>query len=203
MNEIVVATMNTGKVAEIAAALAMLPVTILSLRDFTGVTEAVENGDSFAANAALKAAHYSLCTGKPCLADDSGLEVDALHGAPGVYSARYAGGGASDAANNRKLLADMTDILPENRSARFCCVLAYVDPDGTLLMAEGTLEGAILREPKGNGGFGYDPLFLIPALEKTMAEISLTEKNAISHRGQAMQNMATKLVRFYNENRSD
>lgn len=201
MTAIVVATRNKGKVAEIAAALAALPVEILSLDSFPAVPEAEENGDTFAANAILKATHYALHTGMPCLADDSGLEVDALNGAPGVYSARYAGPGAGDAACNAKLLAELADVCDGGRTARFRCVLAYVDPDGTLLTAEGTCEGTILREPRGTGGFGYDPLFLLPGAEKTLAEMTVADKNAVSHRGQALRNMATTLARYYHENR--
>lgn len=203
MREIVVATGNRGKVAEIAAALAAQPVKVLALTELGDIPEAVESGDTFEANAVLKATHYSLYTGKPCLADDSGLEVDALGGAPGVYSARYAGENASDAANNHKLLTELAPVPEEEWTARFRCVLAYVDPDGTLLSAQGTCEGIILREPRGQGGFGYDPLFYVPALGKTLAELALAEKNAVSHRGQALRNMATKLARYYHENRCD
>lgn len=203
MIEIVVATGNKGKVAEIAAALATLPVKILSLGDLDAVPEAVENGETFEANAVLKATHYSLHTGKPCLADDSGLEVDALHDAPGVYSARYSGEGATDAANNEKLLAELAAMPAEERTARFRCVLAYVAPEGILLTADGSCEGIILSEPRGEGGFGYDPLFYLPALDKTLSEISIAEKNAVSHRGQALRNMATKLARYFHENRCD
>jgi XTP/dITP diphosphohydrolase len=203
MREIVVATGNKGKVAEIAAALAAQSVKVLSLANLGDIPEAVESGDTFEANAVLKATHYSLCTGKPCLADDSGLEVDALGGAPGVYSARYAGENAGDADNNRKLLAELECVPKAERTARFRCVLAYVDPDGTLLTAQGTCEGVILGEPRGQGGFGYDPLFYVPELGKTLAELALAEKNAVSHRGQALKNMASKLARYYHENRCD
>jgi XTP/dITP diphosphohydrolase len=203
MNEIVVASGNKGKVAEIAAALVALPVKVLSLDDMGAAAEAEENGQTFEANAVLKATHYSLLTGKACLADDSGLEVDALHGAPGVYSARYAGEEAGDAACNRKLLAELAAVPPAHRSARFRCVLAYVTPEGVLLTAEGSCEGQILCEPRGEGGFGYDPLFYIPSLDKTMAELSLADKNVVSHRGQALRNMTMKLARYFHENRCD
>jgi XTP/dITP diphosphohydrolase len=203
MMEIVVATKNQGKVAEITVALADLPVKVLSLHDFGFCPEAVENGNTFEANAILKATHYSLITGKPCLADDSGLEVDALHGAPGVYSARYAGEGATEEACNKKLLAELSGVPAEERTARFRCVLAYVDPNGTLLTAEGASEGVILEAPQGTGGFGYDPLFYVPSFKKTYAELTVDEKNVISHRGQALRNMAMKLVKYYHENRCD
>jgi XTP/dITP diphosphohydrolase len=202
-SELVVATGNAGKVAEIAAALAGLPVTVLPLAEFGAVPAAVENGDSFAANAILKATHYAVHTRRPCLADDSGLEVDALDGAPGVHSARYAGCEADDAANNAKLLTALAGVPAEGRTARFRCVLAYVDPDGTLLTAEGTCEGSILTMARGGGGFGYDPLFYLPALKKTLAELTLAEKNAVSHRGQALRNMTLKLARYFDENRRD
>ena len=203
MSELVVASGNKGKIVEITAALAALPVKVLSLADVGTPAEAEENGQTFEANAVLKATHYSLLTGKSCLADDSGLEVDALHGEPGVYSARYAGEDADDAANNRKLLAELADVSPERRSARFRCVLAYVTPQGVLLTAEGSCEGQILCESRGEGGFGYDPLFYVPSLGKTLAEMSLAEKNAVSHRGQALRNMAMKLARYFHENRCD
>jgi len=203
MSELVVASGNKGKIVEITAALAALPVKVLSLEDVGTPAEAEENGQTFEANAVLKATHYSLLTGKPCLADDSGLEVDALHGEPGVYSARYAGEDADDAANNRKLLAELAAVSPERRSARFRCVLAYVTPQGVLLTAEGSCEGQILCESRGEGGFGYDPLFYVPSLDKTLAELSLAEKNAVSHRGQALRNMAMKLARYFHENRCD
>ncbi len=203
MTAIVVATRNRGKVTEIAAALAALPVEILSLDQYPAIPDAEESGDTFAANAILKATHYALHTGRPCLADDSGLEVDALNGAPGVYSARYAGPGADDVACNAKLLTALAGVPESGRTARFRCVLAYVDPNGTLLTAEGTCEGLILTAPRGTGGFGYDPLFLFPGANKTLAEMAVAEKNAVSHRGQALRNMATILTRYYHENRRD
>ena len=201
MTALVVATRNKGKVTEIAAALAALPVEVLALDSFPAVPEAEESGDTFAANAIIKATHYALHTGLACLADDSGLEVDALDGAPGVYSARYAGPEASDTDCNAKLLAAIADVPDSGRTARFRCVLAYVDPDSTLMTAEGTCEGIILKDPRGTGGFGYDPLFYMPGAAKTLAEMTTAEKNAVSHRGQALRNMATTLARYYHENR--
>jgi len=203
MKEIVVATTNEGKVREISMALSASPVKVVSLAELGIMAEAKETGETFLANAVLKATHYSLLTGKACLADDSGLAVDILNGAPGVYSARYAGEKATDAACNQKLLKELAGVLPENRTARFYCVLAYVDPDGTLLTTEGICEGVILQEERGKGGFGYDPLFYIPSLENTLAELSAPEKNAISHRGQAVRNMVAKFTRYYDENRCD
>lgn len=193
MKEIVVATGNKGKVAEIALALAKLPVKVLALSDFGSIPEAVEDGESFMDNALLKARHYAKYTGKACLADDSGLEVDALQGAPGIYSARYAGEAADDSANNHKLLAELSNVDKKERAARFRCVLAFVDTDGTIVTTDGVCPGMIATEKRGTGGFGYDSLFYVPELNKTMAELSKVEKNAISHRGHALENMVTKL----------
>lgn len=203
MMEIVVASSNKGKVAEIIAALADLPVKVLALGDIGGVPEAVEDGLTFEANALLKATHYSAFLGKPCLADDSGLEVDALHGEPGVYSARYSGEAATDSSNNAKLLSELAAVCPQSRTARFRCVLAYISPEGITLTAEGSCEGLILDEPRGESGFGYDPLFYLPSLGKTLAELDLAGKNTVSHRGQALRNMAQKLARCLDENRRD
>jgi XTP/dITP diphosphohydrolase len=197
VKQIVVATKNTGKVKEIAGELASLGIEVLDLNAFGEVPEAVEDGDTFAANAIIKAKYYSRLTGKPCLADDSGLEVDALAGEPGVYSARYAGEDATDAANNEKLLANLATVAVQDRTARFRCVLAFVDPKGTIITAEGKCEGVILRQYRGRGGFGYDPLFDVPALGKTFAELTVAEKNAISHRGQALKKMAGLLARHW------
>ncbi|MEG6584164.1 XTP/dITP diphosphatase [Dendrosporobacter sp. 1207_IL3150] len=192
MKEVVIASKNSGKITEIAAALAHLPVKVVSLADFGEVAEAVEDGSTFAENALIKAKYYSNFTGKACLADDSGLEVDALNGAPGVYSARYAGENASDSENNKKLLENLKD--EDCRTARFRCSLVFYDINGEVLSTDGVCEGVLLNEPRGNGGFGYDPLFLIPNLDKTLAEISINEKNAISHRGAALRSMAEKMA---------
>ncbi len=194
MKEIIVASKNKGKITEIAAVLAGLPVTVLDLDKFGDIPEVEETGDTFTANAILKARHYAFFTGKACLADDSGLEVEALSGAPGVYSARYAGEGASDEINNRKLLNALSGVAPGKRNARFRCVLAFIDTDGKIITADGVCEGVILEKPQGAGGFGYDPLFYIPELGQTLAEISVSDKNAISHRGQALRNMSVKLA---------
>ncbi len=194
MKEIVVASKNKGKIAEFVKALSDLPVKILALTDFGDIPEAEEDGDTFTANAIKKALHYARLTGKACLADDSGLEVDALDGAPGVFSARYAGEEASDAANNQKLLAALKGVKPEKRTARFRCVLAYADENGNIMTADGACEGVVLEEPRGTGGFGYDPLFYMPDLGRTMAELTMNEKNAISHRGSAIRAMRQKLA---------
>ncbi len=193
MKEIVVATQNKGKIAEIVLALRELPVTVVALSDFGQIPEAVEDGTSFLENALLKARHYAKHTGKACLADDSGLEVDALLGAPGIYSARFAGENSDDARNNEKLLAELSKVKKNQRNARFRCVLAFVDTDENFLTTDGICEGRIGEEMQGAGGFGYDSLFYLPKLNKTMAELSKAEKNAISHRGQALTSMAIKL----------
>lgn len=197
VKQVVVATKNVGKVAEIAGELAALGIEVLDLTAFGELPAAVEDGDTFAANAIIKAKHYSRLTGKACLADDSGLEVDALHGEPGVYSARYAGEAATDTANNEKLLANLASVDDQERTARFRCVLAFVDPKGTIITSDGTCEGVILRQYRGRGGFGYDPLFAVPALGKTLAELTVIEKNAISHRGRALKKMAGLLARHW------
>ena len=193
MNKIVAGTRNAGKVREIRQALAELPVEVSGIPD-EGLADVEETGVTFSENAILKARYYALHTGEYCLADDSGLEVDALDGAPGVYSARYSGQGATDAANNQKLLLALQDVPPEKRTARFRSVLALAGPDGSLLLADGTCEGVILTEARGEGGFGYDPLFWMPDQQKTLAEMTLQEKNAISHRGNALKVLKQKLL---------
>ncbi len=174
-------------------AFADLPVELISLAEFGDIPEPVEDGTTFAANALLKAHFYAKQTNCACLADDSGLEVDALGGAPGVYSARFAGETADDAANNAKLLRELASLGREESPARYRCVLAFVDGLQELL-ADGSCEGVIRRYPAGREGFGYDPYFYTPKLSKTMAELTLAEKNAISHRGMALRAMAEKLA---------
>lgn len=193
MREIVIASGNRGKVQEIAQALAGLPVRVLPL-DVVGDWPApVETGATMMENARIKADYYAACTGRACLADDSGLEVDALGGLPGVYSARFAGVHGDDAANNAKLLALLADVPEKARTARFRCCLALREPGGRTIMAEGVCEGIILRAPRGTSGFGYDPLFYLPQLGRTMAELDTAAKNAISHRGRALADLRAKL----------
>ena len=190
MKKLVIATKNAGKVQEIVDALADLPFEVVSLQDYPDAPEVEETGASFAENAILKAVAYADFTGELTLADDSGLEVDALDGAPGVFSSRYA---PTVPQRNAKLLDAMKDVPDERRAARFRCVVAIVDPGGTARTCEDSVEGVVSREPAGTGGFGYDPIFYIPSLGKSMAELSFAEKNVISHRGKALKK-ARKLL---------
>ena len=187
--ELIVATRNKGKVREIREALRGLRLRIYALSDFSDVPEIEEDGKSFAENALKKARFYSKAFGKLTLADDSGLEVDSLKGFPGIYSARYAGIGASTQENNQKLLSEMEGISRSKRGARFKCVMAMVSPDGREAIAEGACKGRIGFKEKGKKGFGYDPLFILPKYGKAMAELSLEEKNKISHRGKALRKL--------------
>jgi XTP/dITP diphosphohydrolase len=189
---IVLASGNKGKLVELQNALDGFNVDLIPQSEF-GVSDADETGLSFIENAILKARHASLATGLPALADDSGLEVDALNGAPGIYSARYSimdgeGGPASDEKNNLKLLKALKGVQPENRSARFHCVLAFVRhaKDPNPLICQGSWEGQIKTELDGEEGFGYDPLFFIDELNCTSAQLTKEEKNKISHRGKAI-----------------
>ncbi|HLU62798.1 MAG TPA: RdgB/HAM1 family non-canonical purine NTP pyrophosphatase [Gammaproteobacteria bacterium] len=186
--ELVLASGNAGKLAEIARLLEPLGLVIRTQTEF-GITPPEETGLSFIENAILKARHAARLSGLPALADDSGLEVDFLNGAPGIYSARYAGEDGNDAANNHKLLGALEGVPAGQRSARFRCVIALLRhaEDPMPLVATGTWEGRILEAPRGEGGFGYDPLFLPAGLERTAAELGKAEKNRLSHRGQALQ----------------
>jgi XTP/dITP diphosphohydrolase len=188
VTRVVVATGNQHKLGEIRAILAGLDVELVSMRAFD-VAEPVEDGDTFEANALIKARACAAATGLPALADDSGLEVDALDGAPGVRSARYAGVPGDDTANNSKLLAALVDVPAERRSGRFVCAAAIVLPDGREQVVRGTMEGRVVTAPRGGAGFGYDPLFVSDAAGdgRTNAELSAEEKDAISHRGVAFR----------------
>jgi XTP/dITP diphosphohydrolase len=190
---LVVATRNRGKSAEIRKFLADFSIEIKDLNDFGPLPEIKEDGDSFEENAYKKASFIARILGLPALADDSGLEVRALGGKPGVHSARYAGPDATDAANNAKLLAAMEGIT--DRQARFCCVLSLAVPTGAALTYEAACEGIILEAPRGENGFGYDPLFLHPPTGKTFAEMTLEEKAEVSHRGQAMQELKSEFAK--------
>lgn len=183
--KILLATQNLGKVRELQELLADEEFEVLSLQDVPDWQEVEETGDTFADNAALKAKAAVKHTGMIALADDSGLEVDALNGAPGVYSARFAGEPKDDERNNDKLLQMLEDVSDENRTARFRCALVVVTPEGEEYLTEGTVEGRILRQRRGQEGFGYDPLFFVPDFGRTMAELTLVQKNKFSHRAQA------------------
>jgi XTP/dITP diphosphohydrolase len=190
----VVATRNRGKLREIVPLLAGLPFTLHTIDELAPDAELREDGDTFEANALAKARQAARATGLPAIADDSGLEVDALAGAPGVHSARYAGLPCDDARNNAKLLEALLGV-PAPRRARFRCVAAFVDPAGGDELARGgACEGEILAEPRGELGFGYDPLFLVPARGRTMAELPLDEKNRLSHRAAAFRALAEALA---------
>jgi XTP/dITP diphosphohydrolase len=191
--ELLVATTNRGKLREIAEVLKDLPLRLLALPDVPGAPEVVEDGETFLDNARKKAHQTARWSGKPTLADDSGIVVEALGGRPGVHSARYAGENATDEDNRRKMLKEMAQVPDEKRGAAFVCVLVLAHPDGREWIAEGRVEGRITREARGDGGFGYDPLFLIPALGRTTAELPLVEKNKLSHRGLALQQLSVYL----------
>jgi XTP/dITP diphosphohydrolase len=182
--EIVLATRNRGKVIEFQEMLKNYPVDIRCLTDFGPIPEVEEDGETFDDNAYKKALFTAKVLGLPAISDDSGLVVEALSGAPGVHSARYAGPGASDRDNIDKLLAEMKGI--ENRQAAFQCVVSIAVPSGPALTYEGNCQGVILAEAVGEGGFGYDPVFFCPELGKTFAEASMAEKNRVSHRGKAL-----------------
>ena len=193
--QILIATANAGKRREILAVMADAPVQWLTLGDLPAMPEAVEDGDTFEANARKKALHFAELSGLWTLADDSGLVVDALGGAPGVHSARFSEAGG-DVANNRKLIAELAGVPAERRSARFVCCVVLASPGAVLATASGTIEGRIVDEPRGSNGFGYDPHFWIPELERTSAELPPEHKNRISHRGQALRNLAPGLRRL-------
>ncbi len=187
-DSVVIASRNQGKIAEFHELLRGLDVNVLSLADFPGLPDVAETGATFQENALLKARAAAAATGLVAMADDSGLEVDYLNGAPGIYSSRYAGSDHDDAANIRKLLAALEGVPVNRRAARFRCVIAITTPDGGEYLSEGVCEGRITRKPRGAGGFGYDPVFLVPSLDQTFAELGERVKNRISHRAQAMAN---------------
>jgi XTP/dITP diphosphohydrolase len=194
MKQIVLATGNPGKVREINELLADHDMEVMPQSAF-GVPEAEETGLSFVENALIKARNAALHAGLPAIADDSGLEVDALQGAPGIYSSRYAGAGASDRDNLEKLLAELADFAVEQRSARFQCVMVYMRHhlDPTPLICQGTWEGHILFAARGSNGFGYDPIFYVPSHDCSSAELPPEIKNRLSHRGQALRRLVASI----------
>lgn len=194
MSKIVLASGNAGKVTEINALLQSHGIEVVSQNQFN-VPEVIEDGLTFVENAIKKARNACKHTGLPAIADDSGIEVDALQKAPGIYSARYAGEDADDTKNNSKLLEALKDVPQAERGARYQCVMVYMQTadDPTPIITQGSLEGRILTSPQGDGGFGYDPLFWLEENNCSAAQLSLQEKNRISHRGQALQALVKKL----------
>lgn len=205
MSRIIFATGNQNKMREIREIVQGFQVDgedveILSMKEAGVYAEIVEDGKTFAENAAIKAkAIAALTPGDFVMADDSGLEIDALNKEPGIYSARYLGEDTSYRIKNAKLMERLNGVPDEKRTARFVCAIATVLPDGTLLTTEGTIEGRIGYEEKGNNGFGYDPIFLVPPYIQTSAELTEEEKNAISHRGKALRSMREMIERYMNE----
>ena len=193
-DKLLIATHNAGKLAELRDLLHDVPYKLLSLTDVGIELDVDETGETLEENAALKATTYARLAGIPALADDSGLEVDALDGAPGVRSARYAGPNATDADRIAKLLGNLA-ARPQPWTARFRCVIAIATPDGETELHDGACEGVIISHPRGDNGFGYDPVFLLTARGKTMAELTDDEKNAVSHRGVAVRKAARALIR--------
>jgi len=195
--KVVLASGNKGKLKEFNQLLEPLDIEVVPQSDFN-VSSVEETGLTFIENAILKARHASKISGLPAIADDSGLEVDFLNGAPGIYSARFSGEDATDTTNNQKLLKELKDTTNEERTARFQCVLVYLKhpADPTPIVCQGSWEGYILREPRGEQGFGYDPLFWVPSKECSSAELDRNEKNAMSHRGKALR----KLIKQMSEN---
>jgi XTP/dITP diphosphohydrolase len=193
---VVLATGNPGKLREMRAILAGHGLEVVAQSDL-GIEAPVEDGDSFVANALIKARHAARLAGLPAIADDSGLEVDALGGRPGVHTARYAGPVADEAANNEKLLRELAGVADAHRAARYRCAMVFVRTadDPSPLVAEGSWEGRIGRERRGTGGFGYDPIFMVAGGTMTAAEMPADEKNRVSHRGKALAELAEKMRR--------
>ncbi|WP_214684750.1 XTP/dITP diphosphatase [Exiguobacterium sp. s155] len=192
--KLIIATHNPGKVKELEGMLTPLGFEVESLLDYPDAPETDETGKTFEENAALKATEAAAYFGHAVLADDSGLEVDALDGAPGVYSARFAGSEKSDEANNALLLEKLNGET--NRTARFVCALCLAKSSGETLTVRGTIEGTIGYSPQGENGFGYDPLFIVPSLHKTAAELERDEKAVVSHRGQALRKLEAEIIPF-------
>jgi XTP/dITP diphosphohydrolase len=195
MKKVLLASNNPGKIREIQAILAEHDLTVMPQSEF-GVGDVDETGLTFVENALIKARHAAALSGLPAIADDSGLEVDVLGGAPGVHSARYAGLGATDAKNNEKLLAALAGVPQTARTARFRCVMVYLRhaADPSPVIAEGVWHGLILKEARGSAGFGYDPLFYVPEHQRASAELDAVLKNRISHRSQALRSLALALM---------
>lgn len=196
---LLLATSNAGKLREFRAILDGLPVECVTLDAFAGIEEPHEDRATFEGNAALKANYYAERTGLTTVADDSGLEVDALGGAPGVYSARFSGEPKNDRANNEKLVRLLAGVPQQGRSARFKCAAALATPEGLVAIETGAIEGRIIDEPRGENGFGYDPHFLVPQFGCTTAEMPPGLKNRLSHRGQALRKLRAHIERLTTE----
>ncbi|HEY8823052.1 MAG TPA: XTP/dITP diphosphatase [Dermatophilaceae bacterium] len=201
MRRVVLATRNAHKVAELKAILddviSGLDLEIVGVDEFPDVEDVVETGVTFAENATLKAVAVAQATGFPALADDSGLAVEVLGGSPGVFSARWAGIHGQDRANLDLLLAQLSDVPDEHRSAAFVCAAALAMPGGSVVVREGRMPGTLAREPRGSNGFGYDPILVVDGDSRTAAELSTEDKNAISHRGKAFRALATDLRELF------
>lgn len=194
MKEVIIATQNIGKAKEFEHIFDQYQIRVKSLRDLKDPIDIIEDGETFEENALIKAKAIASKYNALVIADDSGLAVDALNGCPGVYSARYAGEDRDDQANIDKVLSELEGVEAKDRTARFVCALALVTPEGEEYVVRGECEGQILTECRGHEGFGYDPIFYLPALEKTMAEIPKSEKNVLSHRAEAFKQLQKVLV---------
>ena len=197
--EIVIGSRNPGKLVEIEAILQNFPVKLRSLAEFPDAPDVEETGTTFQENAEKKALELAAHLARKVLADDSGLEVDALDGAPGIYSARYAGEHGNNEANNRKLLKNLEGLPLEQRTARFRCVIALAEPGRVLLTADGACEGQIAFSPRGTNGFGYDPVFLYPPDNMTFGELNESLKNKVSHRANALHQLREQLKDIFNK----
>ncbi|MCM0582279.1 XTP/dITP diphosphatase [Weissella diestrammenae] len=198
MQSIIFATKNEGKVREFKTALAPFGLNLISLNELTDVPDIVENGQTFEENARIKAQTIATYLNQPVIAEDSGLIVDALNGAPGIYSARYAGD-HDDKANNQKLLVELKKVAPSTREAAFQTDIVAIKPNGSELVASGQVQGMILEHAQGTNGFGYDPLFYYEPYHKTLAELSVAQKNEISHRGAALRQFVAKFDLWWEE----
>ena len=197
MKKIVIASSNKYKVSEISIKIQKFYDEVLSLKDFPEIGEIIEDGETLKDNALIKARTVHKITSLPAISDDTGLEVDALNGDPGVFTARYAGEGCTYLDNVNKMLKEMKNIPNENRRATFKTVMAYVD-DNTELTSEGIVQGTITRTKKGVAGFGYDPIFYVPDIGKTFAEMKIEEKNLVSHRSKAIKALRAELATYFN-----
>src|SRR5690606_26304223 len=195
--KVIIATKNKGKAKEFEALFSKFNLEVLTLLDIENAPDVEETGATFEENAALKAEAISQFTRSIVVADDSGLVVDALDGRPGIYSARYAGEEKNDEANINKLLSELKDVQQEERTARFYCALAVAIPEEETLVVAGKCEGLIMNERRGTNGFGYDPVFYVPSLQQTMAELSSEQKNSISHRANALKNLQPLIERIF------